>query len=386
MKHIPLSLYIHIPWCEKKCPYCDFNSHLARAEVDEKTYVNQLLSDLDNEIESLGSTIIEREIQTIFIGGGTPSLFSATSYDQLFSGLRQRLAFSADIEITLEANPGSSESEKFKGFRQAGINRLSIGIQSFNQGHLRSLGRVHNSQEALKAAQFARDAGFDNMNLDLMFGLPSQNIDQALSDIKQAIKLSPTHLSCYQLTIEPNTLFHHSPPITPGDELLWDMQERLKSELANSNYAQYEVSAYSKPDKRCRHNLNYWQFGDYLGIGAGAHSKVTLNNGDISRNWKIKHPNTYIERDNKIGDTNVVPTQQLPFEFMMNALRLNDGFELSTFESRTGLPIASINPLLDQHQSQGLIEATDQQIKPTEFGHNMVNSMLEDYLSFDASL
>lgn len=386
MKHIPLSLYIHIPWCEKKCPYCDFNSHLARTEVDEKAYVDQLLSDLDNEIELLGSSIGEREVQTIFIGGGTPSLFNAPSYDHLFSGLRQRLAFSADIEITLEANPGSSESEKFKGFRQAGINRLSIGIQSFNQGHLTSLGRVHNSQEALKAAEFARDAGFDNMNLDLMFGLPSQNIDQALSDIKQAIALSPTHLSCYQLTIEPNTLFHHSPPITPDDELLWYMQERLKSELANNNYSQYEVSAYSKPGKRCRHNLNYWQFGDYLGIGAGAHSKITLNNGDISRNWKIKHPNTYIERDNKIGGINLVPAQQIPFEFMMNALRLNDGFELSTFVSRTGLPIDSITPLLDQHRSQGLIEVSEHQIKPTVFGHDMVNSMLEDYLSFDASL
>ena len=384
MKQIPLSLYIHIPWCEKKCPYCDFNSHLARKEVNEKNYIGELLNDLDNDIAEFGDAIKERELQTIFIGGGTPSLFSAQSYDLLFKGLRQRLNFSADIEVTLEANPSSSESEKFKGFRQAGINRLSIGIQSFNPSHLKSLGRVHDSQEALKAAGFAREAGFENINLDLMFGLPSQDLDQALSDIKQAINLSPTHLSCYQLTIEPNTLFHHSPPITPGDELLWDMQEQLKDELANNHYLQYEVSAYSQPGKRCRHNLNYWQFGDYLGIGAGAHGKVTMANGDISRNWKIKHPDTYISRENKIGGSNFVTAQQIPFEFMMNALRLNEGFKLSTYLSRTGLPIESIKVLLDQHQSQKLIEVTEQHVKPTAFGHNMVNNMLEDYLSLNA--
>lgn len=383
MKHIPLSLYIHIPWCEKKCPYCDFNSHLARAEVDEKAYVNELLSDLDRDIEHYKKIITEREIQTIFIGGGTPSLFSAESYLLLFNGLRSRLTLGKNIEITLEANPGSSETEKFKGFQQAGINRLSIGVQTFNQEHLGALGRVHNTQEALNAASFARQAGFDNFNLDLMFGLPSQNLEQSLADIKQALALSPTHLSCYQLTIEPNTLFHHSPPLTPDDELLWDMQEQLQSELTSNGYQQYEVSAYSTKDKRCRHNLNYWQFGDYIGIGAGAHGKLTSENGDISRNWKIKHPTTYINRTDKVGGASLVTTQQVPFEFMMNALRLNDGFPLDIYTSRTGLGIDSIETLLEQHQSQGLIEVTKQHVKPTTFGHNRVNNMLEDYLTLD---
>lgn len=356
---------------------------MARATVDEHAYVNELLFDLDNDIEKFGNTITQREIQSIFIGGGTPSLFSAESYQQLFDGLRQRLEFSPDIEVTLEANPGSSETEKFKGFRHAGINRLSIGVQSFNQMHLQSLGRVHNSQEALNAADFAREAGFDNFNLDLMFGLPQQTLEQSFNDLNQALALSPTHLSCYQLTIEPNTLFHNNPPITPGDELLWDMQEQLQAELAKKGYSQYEVSAYSQNNKRCKHNLNYWQFGDYLGIGAGAHGKLTLDNHHVHRSWKIKHPNTYIDRKNKIGGADRVSQQQLPFEFMMNALRLNDGFELETFASRSGLPIDSIQSLLDKHESQKLIELNNSRVVPTTFGHNMVNNMLEDYLSLE---
>ena len=356
---------------------------MARATVDEHAYINELLRDLDNDIEKFGDTITQREIQTIFIGGGTPSLFSAQSYQQLFDGLRQRLDFSADIEVTLEANPGSSEASKFKGFRQAGINRLSIGVQSFNQAHLQSLGRVHNSQEALNAASFAREAGFDNFNLDLMFGLPQQTLEQSLDDLKQALGLSPTHLSCYQLTIEPNTLFHNNPPITPDDELLWDMQEQLQTELAKNGYSQYEVSAYSQTARDCKHNLNYWRFGDYLGIGAGAHDKLTLDNHRVYRSWKIKHPNTYIDRDNKIGGVDEVVHQQLPFEFMMNALRLNDGFELETFTSRSGLAIDAIQSLLDKHESQDLIELNGSRVVPTTFGHNMVNNMLEDYLSLE---
>jgi len=381
MKHIPLSLYIHVPWCEKKCPYCDFNSHLARTTIDEANYIDTLLYDLDHDIDRYGDIITGRDIQTIFIGGGTPSLFSAESYHRLFDEIRNRLTISDTAEITLEANPGSSEAEKFKGFRQAGINRLSIGVQSFNQAHLKSLGRVHNSEEALQAARFARSAGFDNFNLDLMFGLPSQTLKQSLSDIKQALALSPDHLSCYQLTIEPNTLFHHKPPITPGDELLWDMQEQLQAELANNGYSQYEVSAYSKPSKRCLHNQNYWQFGDYLGIGAGAHGKLTMNDFEILRSWKIKHPSTYIDKETKIGGTEQINAQQIPFEFMMNALRLNEGFELTTFTSRCGQSLESIRPLLDQHASQGLIDISNTHVVPTPFGHNMVNNMLEDYLS-----
>ena len=383
MNKTPLSLYIHVPWCEKKCPYCDFNSHLARAKVDESAYVAELLRDLDNYIEQYSASIDGRAIQTVFIGGGTPSLFSAKSYQLLFDGLRQRLNLVDNAEVTLEANPGSSEVEKFAGFREAGINRLSIGVQSFNQAHLKALGRVHNSDEALNAASYAKQAGFDNFNLDLMFGLPGQTLQQSLSDVSQAIALKPTHLSCYQLTIEPNTLFHHSPPVTPDDELLWDMQEQLQVVLAEDGYSQYEVSAYSQSSKRCEHNLNYWQFGDYLGIGAGAHGKLTQANGELVRIWKIKHPTTYIDRDEKVGGKDVIATQQIPFEFMMNALRINAGFSEETFESRTAIELLSIEPLLQKHESQGLIERSGGLIVPTQFGHNMLNNMLEDYLTFE---
>jgi oxygen-independent coproporphyrinogen-3 oxidase len=383
MKQPPLSLYIHVPWCEKKCPYCDFNSHLARSKVDESAYIEQLLLDLDGDIERFSESLAGRVIQTVFIGGGTPSLFSAKSYQQLFDGLRERLAFANNAEVTLEANPGSSEVEKFAGFREAGINRLSIGVQSFSQSHLSALGRVHNSDEALNAASYAKQAGFDNFNLDLMFGLPGQTLEQSLSDVEQAMALSPTHMSCYQLTIEPNTLFHHSPPVTPGDELLWDMQEQLQTELAKGGYSQYEVSAYARANKRCQHNLNYWQFGDYLGIGAGAHGKLTQSNGDVVRTWKIKHPTTYIDKLSKAGGTDVIAVQQIPFEFMMNALRINDGFSVNTFESRTGIALLSIEPLLKKHESKGLIELSADSIRPTQFGHNMLNNMLEDYLTFE---
>lgn len=273
MSIIPLSLYIHVPWCERKCPYCDFNSHQKRKDIDEERYISTLLADLDTDIDSFGESITGREIRTVFIGGGTPSLFSAQSYQQLFQGLRERLSFSTHAEITLEANPGSSEAEKFSGFREAGINRLSIGVQSFNQAHLAALGRVHNPEEAINAARFARSAGFDNFNLDLMFGLPEQTLEHALNDLAQAIELNPTHLSCYQLTIEPNTLFHHKPPITPDDDTLWEFQSALQSALKLADFQQYEVSAYAKNKKHCQHNLNYWQFGDYLEL-ALAH---TLN-------------------------------------------------------------------------------------------------------------
>ena len=354
---------------------------MARSAVNESEYIGELIADLDTEINEFGTSITSREIKSIFIGGGTPSLFSAKSYQLLFDQLRERLTFSPDIEVTLEANPGSSETDKFRGFRAAGINRLSIGIQSFNQTHLSALGRVHNSNEALNAARFAREAGFDNFNLDIMFGLPEQSLEQSLDDIEQAIALKPTHLSCYQLTLEPNTLFHHSPPITPDDELLWDMQEQLQKALKLSDYHQYEVSGYSKPNQQCQHNLNYWQFGDYIGIGAGAHGKLSLENGSISRNWKIKHPASYIKHDDKRGDQKLISTNQIAFEFMMNALRLNAGFELSSYLNRSGLELTSINTLLDKHQSQGLIQITNKRVVPTSLGRNMVNSMLEDYLS-----
>jgi len=380
MSSIPLSLYIHVPWCERKCPYCDFNSHQVRSDFDEPSYIKALLQDLDADIKQFGDNVTTRPVQTVFIGGGTPSLFSADSYRRLFAGLAERLDISDDAEITLEANPGSSETEKFSGFRKAGINRLSIGVQSYNQAHLKALGRIHDPQEAINAATFAKLAGFDNFNLDLMFGLPEQSIEQAQADLKQAIRLSPTHLSCYQLTIEPNTLFHANPPTTPNDDILWDMQNALQEILATNEYQQYEVSAYSAADRQCKHNLNYWQFGDYLGIGAGAHGKLSLE-GNITRSWKIKHPATYIERENKIGGQDEIDHQQIPFEYMMNALRLNHGISISQFEERTNMPISVIRPLLEKHSNQDLVIVSDSRITPTKFGHNMLNIMLEDYLS-----
>lgn len=380
IKNIPLSLYIHVPWCERKCPYCDFNSHQVKSEINEPAYIDALLDDLDQDIAHFGKAITDRPIQTVFIGGGTPSLFSGESYQRLFKEIRQRLPFSENAEITLEANPGSSEAAKFNAFREAGINRLSIGVQSFNQTHLSKLGRVHNSSEAIAAAGYAREAGFDNVNLDLMFGLPEQNIAQALADLEQAIALKPTHLSCYQLTIEPNTLFHHNPPITPEDDELWDMQEALQATLSQQQYLQYEVSAYAQKDRQCAHNLNYWNFGDYIGIGAGAHAKITTDKG-VFRSWKIKHPTSYLSKTSKLGSRDDVKGKMLSFEYMLNALRLNHGFDLNEFEYRTQQTVESIQRLLTKHQELGLIELTDCLVVPTAFGHNMLNSMLEDYLA-----
>ena len=381
---IPLSLYIHIPWCEKKCPYCDFNSHLANTEINEPDYVNALLADLKADLTLFSQSIQDRTLSSIFIGGGTPSLFSEKSISAILDGVAKQIAFSENIEITLEANPGSAEAGKFQGFQQAGVNRLSIGVQSFNQTHLKALGRIHSNKEAVLAAGFAVEAGFENFNLDLMFGLPSQTLEQALSDVKQAIELQPSHLSCYQLTIEPNTLFHHQPPITPNDETLWEMQNDIQSALALENYQQYEVSAYSLINRQCKHNLNYWQFGDYLGIGAGAHGKITNVNGQVIRNWKIKHPNSYLQRatDEKpfSGANNEVKQDQLPFEFMLNALRLSDGFKLELFEQRTGLPLSTIEKQLSKHQQQNLISIEAGELLLKKRGKSMLNELLQDYL------
>ena len=381
IEQIPLSLYIHIPWCEKKCPYCDFNSHQAKSEVDEDAYVTAMLNDLSEDLTSYKSQVNNRSLSSIFIGGGTPSLFSAQSFNKLIDGVRQRIEFADGIEITSEANPGSSEVEKFQGFRDAGVNRLSIGVQSFNQQYLTALGRVHGQEEALNAANFAKQAGFDNFNLDLMFGLPGQSYEHAIDDVHKAIALKPTHLSCYQLTIEPNTLFHHRPPVTPNDEVLWKMQESIQSVLSDANYHQYEVSAYAQTNKQCAHNLNYWQFGDYLGIGAGAHGKLTALDGAVTRLWKIKHPANYLNPNKQFvgGVTEVSPHQQT-FEFMMNALRLYSGFDLSLLSARAQQSINDIEPYLSKHQSQGLIERVNNRIVPTERGRQMLDSMLQDYL------
>ena len=376
----PLALYIHIPWCEKKCPYCDFNSHLARTHVDEGAYVDALLNDLAHDLDVYAEQIGQQPLSSIFIGGGTPSLFGPDSYSKLLDGVQSLIAFSDNIEITSEANPGSSEVEKFKGFKRAGVNRLSIGIQSFNQQHLKALGRIHNPKEAIAAASYAKDAGFDNVNLDIMFGLPGQSLEQSITDIKQAIELQPQHLSCYQLTIEPNTLFHHSPPITPDDELLWNMQQSIQNELFEAGYTQYEVSAYSKR-RQCQHNLNYWRFGDYLGIGAGAHAKLTNIDGSLTRLWKIKHPNNYLKKDKPfIGGVDCISGAQIIFEFMMNALRLTDGFSVNLFELATKLNISNIQETVTKHQALGLINVHQGRITPTDRGRQLLDSMLQDYL------
>ena len=388
----PLSLYVHIPWCVRKCPYCDFNSHAARATIPEQEYIDALLRDLEQDLPRVWGRIVH----TIFIGGGTPSLFSPEAIDRLLSGIRARLPLDQNPEITLEANPGTvvapahpapatfvrpctSELDRLIGFRQAGINRLSIGIQSFEDEKLKALGRIHGRAEALRAAEAARAAGFDNFNLDLMFGLPGQTVEQALADMRTAMALRPTHLSAYQLTIEPNTLFHARPPTLPDDDITWDMQNQLQTELAAADYRQYEVSAYARPGYECRHNLNYWKFGDYLGIGAGAHAKITNASG-ITRLWKVKHPNEYLSAagaPTSIGGEQQLSRHDAAAEFMLNALRLVDGFPSPLFQERAGLPISACEPELALAENKGLIEWDARAIRPTPQGRRFLNNLLE---------
>jgi putative oxygen-independent coproporphyrinogen III oxidase len=387
----PLSLYVHIPWCVRKCPYCDFNSHEARQEIPEQEYIDALLRDLEQDLPRAWG----RTVYSIFIGGGTPSLFSPEAIDRLLSGIRARLPLDQNVEITLEANPGTvvapahpapatfvhpctSELDRLTGFRQAGINRLSIGIQSFDPEKLKALGRVHGREEALRAAKAARVAGFDNFNLDLMFGLPQQSVKQVVSDIKTAIELDPSHLSVYQLTIEPNTLFHARAPTLPDDDNTWEMQSQLQTELARAGYRQYEVSAYAKPGYECRHNLNYWEFGDYLGIGAGAHAKIT-DARSITRLWKVKQPNEYLltaGTPQNIGGEQELSRQHAVTEFMMNALRLNRGFPSRLFAERTGLPISTVIKPLQEAEQKGLIAWDTQTLRPTDAGLRFLNNLV----------
>lgn len=380
----PLSLYIHIPWCIKKCPYCDFNSHGIKQlggldEIPEQAYIDKLLLDLEQELPFIWG----RRLHSIFIGGGTPSLFSAEGMDRLISGVRARLPFEGDIEITMEANPGTFEVERFAGFRQAGINRLSIGVQSFNAKHLERLGRVHNPEQAIAAAEFAHQAGFRSFNLDLMHGLPDQTTEQALADLQIAIDLKPQHISWYQLTIEPNTLFYQQPPSLPVDETLWTIQEQGQSLLQQHGYNQYEISAYARsPEFRSQHNLNYWQFGDYLGIGAGAHGKITrLDLNQIERTTKSRHPKDYLQKSvAEIRTCNAISSHELPFEFMLNALRLLEGVPSSFFEQRTGLPLNSIQPMLNQAIKDGLLLDSMNTIAPTEKGSLFLNELLQRFI------
>ncbi|TDY04055.1 radical SAM family heme chaperone HemW [Thiohalophilus thiocyanatoxydans] len=373
----PLSLYIHFPWCTRKCPYCDFNSHALNDELPERAYIDALLRDLEQDLPLIWG----RKVNTIFMGGGTPSLFSPESLEYLLSQLRARLALAADIEITLEANPDSSEAAKFAEFRAAGINRLSIGIQSFDADQLQKLGRIHDRQQAFAAAEAAHAAGFDNFNLDLMFALPDQTLDQALADLHNAIALEPTHLSHYQLTIEPNTWFYHHPPPLPDDDLAWEMQSRCQAVLGEHGYAQYEVSAYARPDRQCRHNRNYWEFGDYLGIGAGAHDKLSdAAAGRIVRRSKQRNPRDYLQDGNFVQSEQVPDETDVLFEFMLNALRLNDGFELALFEHHTGLSRDVLQAPLQQAVADGLIEQAGDHIKSSMRGQQYLNDLIARFL------
>ncbi|MDV7211722.1 radical SAM family heme chaperone HemW [Azotobacter beijerinckii] len=373
----PLALYVHIPWCVRKCPYCDFNSHAAGPELPEEAYVDALLADLEADLAAVHG----RELVSIFFGGGTPSLFSARALDRLLAGMNRRIAFARDIEITLEANPGTFEQAKFADYRRLGINRLSIGVQSFQTAQLQALGRIHGGDEAIRAAEMARRAGFDNLNLDLMHGLPGQDVAGALADLRQAIALAPTHLSWYQLTLEPNTVFWNQPPEIPEDDLLWDIQEAGQGLLAAEGFVQYETSAYARDGRRARHNLNYWTFGDFLGLGAGAHAKLSDPHGRICRTWKTRLPKDYLDPEKHFqAGERLLEAAELPFEFMMNALRLTGGVPAELFEQRTGLPLAAIAEPCAAARAAGLLENDPQLLRPTTRGQLFLNDLLQHFL------
>ena len=377
----PLSIYIHIPWCIRKCPYCDFNSHEAKTAIPEQQYIDCLISDLDYTLPKIWG----RRVYSIFFGGGTPSLFSAKGIDAILAAVRARVTLDSEAEITLEANPGTFEAEKFRGFREAGVNRLSIGIQSFNAAHLQALGRVHNDDEAKRAIDIAQQT-FDNINLDVMFALPKQTLAECEADIETALSFNTNHLSIYHLTLEPNTLFHRFPPPLPDDELAADMQDMIEAKLGAAGFDHYETSAYAKLGKRSKHNMNYWQFGDYVGIGAGAHGKISYPDParGITREARFKQPKTYMENA-ALGLSNqeekMVSVAELPFEFMLNALRLTEGFANTLFVERTGLPISTISRELEKATALGLIERDHLQVKPTAKGRLFLNDLLALFLT-----
>lgn len=374
----PLSLYVHIPWCVRKCPYCDFNSHQKQGELPEADYVAALLQDLRQD----SSYIQGRALHSIFIGGGTPSLFSAKSYETLLEGIQTLVSFTDDIEITLEANPGTFEQEKFSAYRAAGINRLSIGIQSFNDAHLQQLGRIHGGSEAQRAAEIAQKAGFANFNLDLMFGLPGQTSAEACADLQTAIACAPAHLSWYQLTIEPNTEYFARPPVLPHDDAIADMQEAGIALMRAHGYARYEISAYSQPGRQSRHNLNYWEFGDYIGIGAGAHGKATLaSTGAIIRTRKTRMPAHYLDPARKFtAETKAIAAEELPLEFMLNALRLCNGVAAEYFAERTGLPLMTLQTAAARLQQRGLLAHEPHRLQPTPLGLRHLNELLLEFM------
>ena len=378
---LPLSLYIHFPWCIQKCPYCDFNSHAVDDSLSESVYIDRLLEDLLTDLQQFQES---RPLQSIFMGGGTPSLFSAQQIQRLLTGIESCIPFAEHIEITLEANPSTFESKKFADYRAIGINRLSIGIQSFNDQHLKRLGRVHTAKEAIHAVEIARQAGFDNLNLDLMFGLPESDADDSLYDVQQAIELQPTHISFYQLTLEPNTYFHKYPPVLPSDEAIFKTQLACQQLLAEQGYQQYEISAYAREGKQCKHNINYWSFGDYLGIGAGAHGKITQGLPDkIRRSMKPKNPVHYLQQVKNDSLIQTISISDLALEFVMNHLRLRKGFGLATYTQRTGLPSQSLEPALTHCLQQGLLIEYQQHYLCSEKGWLFLDSILENFLSTD---
>ncbi|MFO8142956.1 MAG: radical SAM family heme chaperone HemW [Marinobacter sp.] len=371
----PLSLYIHVPWCVRKCPYCDFNSHAIQGDIPETAYLNAILEDLDHDL----GFVRDRPIDSVFVGGGTPSLMSGTFYQKLFAHLRQRLAFAADAEITLEANPGTLEAGRFEHFREAGINRLSIGVQSFQPEQLQALGRIHDQTMAHQAIEAARSAGFDNFNIDLMHGLPGQTPEQALTDLREALSHRPAHLSWYQLTIEPNTEFFSRPPALPDDDRLWDIYQQGGSLLRTAGFTDYEVSAWSLPGSESRHNLNYWRFGDYLALGAGGHGKISLADGRIRRYWKTRQPEAYLNRigSRTAGSEDIEPEERA-LEFMMNVLRLKQGTSEDLYLNHTGLPLSSVAVQLEQLRNKHLL--FPHRIQATEQGQRYLNSLLEHFL------
>ena len=369
----PLALYVHIPWCVRKCPYCDFNSHERAGELPEREYVAKLLTDLEGLLPSVWG----RRVVSIFIGGGTPSLFSPEAIDALLSGVRARLALDPQAEITLEANPGTVEAARFRGFRGAGVNRISIGVQSFDDRMLDALGRIHSAGEARRAIEAAL-ASFDNVNIDLMYALPGQTPAMARADLDEALRFGLPHVSAYQLTLEPNTVFWSKPPALPEHDVAADMQLVVEEQLGAAGYEHYETSAFARPGRRCRHNLNYWQFGDYLGIGAGAHGKLSFPDR-VTRHARAKQPTEYMKPDARVEES-VVPAAELPFEFMLNALRLVDGFEVALFSERTGLPFQIVQSRVEDAEKRGLVARDWKRIRPTERGRRFLNDLLEAFL------
>ena len=373
----PLSLYIHVPWCVRKCPYCDFNSHELRQTLPEREYVAALIADLEHALPQVWG----RSVYSVFFGGGTPSLLSAAAVEDILSAVRARLRLVADAEITLEANPGTVEAQKFLGFRSAGVNRLSVGVQSLNPRYLKAIGRIHNEVEARRAIEIAR-CTFDRVNLDLMYALPEQSLDHATADMDAAIAYRPTHISAYHLTLEPNTLFHRYPPPLPDDDLSSAMQDAIEDRLVAAGYENYEVSAFAQPGQRCTHNLNYWHFGDYLGIGAGAHSKLSFADR-IVRALCYKQPQQYMHEalaGTPTQEAHEVSARDLPFEFMLNALRLNEGFPLQLFQERTGLPRVTILATLDRVEREGLIERDHIRVRTSARGRRFLNDLLQRFL------